>query len=578
MRVIETDVLVVGAGPTGLTAAAFLARYGVKAITVTKYDGTANSPRAHITNQRSVEIFRDLEIEDQVMAEAMSQEQMGQQVFSTSFAGREISRMMTWGAGVDRRCEYEAASPSRMCNAPQHMLEPLILGAAKRYDADIRFGTELVQISQDADGVRAVVRERKSGEEYEIRAKYAVGCDGARSTVAEQIGFEIDGAMGLGDAFTVWLEADLSKYTQHRSGALFMVCEPGSDVWLSAWTCVKPWTEWNPLFIRHGQDKDDTSEENVLKRVRAAIGDPSIEVKIKKISTWQINHAVATQYRNGRVFVAGDAAHRHPPANGLGSNTCVQDAYNLTWKLALVLSGKAGEGLLDTYNAERQPVGRQVVDRANKSVADMGPWTEALGFKPGQTKEEALAVLDELFGDSDVGAQRREALLAGLDKTNWQFNAIGVELGQRYDSSAVVSDGTPFPPYDRDPELHYHPTTHPGAYLPHVWLERDRQRVSTLDLARGGRFALLTGVGGQAWLEAAKRVGDEFGVEIAGQTIGMRQENDDVFGEWTRRREVDDHGCILVRPDGYIGWRSQHGVEDAAAALRGAVARILHRQ
>lgn len=577
MRIVTTDVLIVGAGPTGLTASALLARHGTAAITVTKYEGTANSPRAHITNQRTVEIFRDLGIEDAVMAEAMSQDQMGVQVFSTSFAGQELCRMMTWGAGVDRNAEYTAASPSKMCNAPQHMVEPLLLGAAKRHGADIRFGVELIAIKQNEEAVIARVRERASNEEYEIHAKYAIGCDGANSTVAEQIGFEVEGAMGLGNAFTVWLEADLSRYTSYRSGALFLVCEPGSDMWLSAWTCVKPWTEWNPLFIRHGLGAAETSEAAVLERVRTAIGDPTIDVKIKRISEWRINHAVAAKYRIGRVFVAGDAAHRHPPANGLGSNTCIQDSYNLAWKLALVLSGKAGEGLLDSYHAERKPVGRQVVDRANKSVADMGPWTEAIGFAPGQSKEEAWANLAELYGPSEVGAQRREALLAGLDKMNWQFNAIGVELGQRYESNAVVSDGTPFPPYERDPELHYHPTTHPGAHLPHVWLERDKQRVSTLDLAMGGQFALLSGTGGEAWLEAAERVGKEFGVVIAGHSIGLRQPCDDTLGEWTRRREIKDDGCILVRPDGFVGWRSQKAVADPVGELRKVMSQILAR-
>lgn len=573
----DTDVLVIGAGPAGLTAMAVLARYGTKAITVTKYPGTANSPRAHITNQRTVEIMRDLGIEDEVMAEAMPQDQMGQQVFATAFAGQELCRMMTWGAGVDRNAEYRAASPSQMCNAPQHMLEPLILKAGLREGAEVRFGTELVEIRQDADCVIARVRERESGREYDIRARYAIGCDGARSTVVEQIGFEIEGEMGLGDAFTVWLEADLTRYTKHRSGALFFVCEPGSEVWLSAWTCVKPWTEWNPLFLRHGLDRMESSEEAVLERVRSAIGDPSVDVKIKRISNWQINHAVAARYRRGRVFIAGDAAHRHPPANGLGSNTSIQDAYNLAWKLAFVISGKAREGLLETYNDERQPVGRQVVDRANKSVAELQPWAEALGLKPGQTTKEAWANLDELYSDSAVGAQRREALFKGIEAMNWQFNAIGVELGQRYESAAVVSDGTPFPPFVNDPELHYHPTTHPGAHLPHVWIEHGHNRVSTIDLARGGRFALLTGIGGEAWLSAAEQVGREMDVEIAGFSVGLRQPYDDVLGEWTRRREVTDHGCILVRPDGFVGWRSHDAVADPVAALRTIMGQILDR-
>lgn len=577
MKVVNTDVLVVGAGPAGLTAAAFLARQGVQAITVTKYPGTADSPRAHITNQRTVEVFRDLGIEPQVMAEAMPQDLMGTQVFATSFAGQELCRKMTWGAGTERRAEYEAASPSMMCNAPQHLLEPIILAAAKKHNSDIRFGTECVRIEQNAQSVHAVVRERATGNEYAIQAKYAIGCDGARSTVGEQLGFEFEGEMGLGDAYTVWLEADLTRYTRHRSGALFFVCEPGSDIWVSAWTCVKPWTEWNPLFLRHQHDKADISEAAVLQRVRNAIGDPSVAVKIKKISPWQINHSVAAQYRKGRAFLAGDAAHRHPPSNGLGSNTSIQDAHNLAWKLALVLSGRAGEALLDSYHAERKPVGRQVIDRAIKSIGDMNPWNEAIGFRPSQSVDEAWKNVHELLGDSEIGARRREAVFAGLDAMDWQFNAIGVELGQRYESTAVVSDGTPFPAYARDPELHYHPTTHPGAHLPHVWLEHGTQRISTIDLAGNDGFALLTGIGGQPWLDAASTVGRELGVKIAGHSVGLRQPYDDVLGEWTRKREVRDHGCILVRPDGYVAWRSRDGVADAAGALRDVMSRILAR-
>lgn len=575
MSPIQTDVLVVGAGPAGLTAAALLARSGVNAITITKYEGTADSPRAHITNQRTVEVFRDLGIEEEVMAQATPPSQMGTQVFATSFAGKELCRMMTWGTGSDRRGDYEAASPSAMCNAPQHMLEPIILAGARRLGADIRFGQELVSIRQDDDKVDARVRKRGTGEEYAIRAKYVIGADGARSSVSEQVGFDYEGESGLGDAYTVWLKADLTRYAKHRSGALFFVCEPGSDIWLSAWTCVKPWTEWNPLFIRHNHEIADTSHAAVLEKVRRAIGDDSIDVEIKKISSWQTSRLVAKKYRIGRVFLAGDAAHRHPPANGLGSNTSIQDSYNLAWKLALVLAGKASDRLLETYDAERQPVGLQVVTRAYKSVLELKPWSDALGFKPGQTIEAAWQNIDELLGPSDVGAERRTDLLKGLELMNWQFNCHGVELGQRYASSAVVDDGSDFPKHQRDPELYYHATTHPGAYLPHVWLERSGRRLSSLDTAGGGKFTLICGVGGGAWLQAAEEVGRELGIDIVARIVGMGQEYNDVLGDWNRRREIDDRGCVLVRPDRYIAWRSLGASANPTGELRLAMSIVL---
>lgn len=578
MDTVDTDVLVVGAGPAGLTSAALLAAYGVPAITVTKYRGTANSPRAHITNQRTVEVFRDLGIEDRIRAVATPNELMGHNVWATSFAGKEIARLMTWGSGDERQADYRTASPSAMCNLPQHLLEPELRAAAVERGADLRFSTELIALSQNADETDAVVRDRATNEQYRIRAKYVIGADGGRSTVAEQLGFPLDGESGLGAAVNVWLEADLTAYTAHRPGTLYWMAQPGNDYWVGSgtWICVKPWTEWVLLFMYDpAQGEPDISEEALVQRAQATIGDPSVQVRVKSVGKWQINHVVAAEYRRGRVFLAGDAAHRHPPANGLGTNTSIQDAYNLAWKLAFVLRGAAGPELLGTYHTERQPVGRQVVDRAMKSVADMLPISQALGFTPGQSAEDGWASLEELFSAGPDGARRRAELDAAVELQNYQFNAHGVELGQRYESRGIIPDGTPWPEPERDPELYHQPTTHPGAPLPHAWLQHGTDRVSTLDLAGHGRFCLLTGIGGQPWEEAAAKAAAALGIDLPSYRIGTRCEYDDVYGDWTRRREVPDAGALLVRPDRHIAWRAREPGADPARELLAALRRVL---
>ncbi|MFM0698261.1 FAD-dependent monooxygenase [Paraburkholderia sediminicola] len=578
MRQIRVPVFVVGAGPAGLTAAALLAKYGVEVLAITRYPGTAHSPRAHITNQRTVEVFRDLGIEDRVRALATSNELMTNNVWATSFAGTEIARLQTWGTGIKRKSDYEAASPSQMCNAPQHLLEPAILTAAREYGANVLFNTELVSIRQTDEAVYSRLVDRLTGEEIEVISDYAIGADGAQSVVVKDLSFELEGEMGLGCAINCWLEVDLTKYCAHRPGVLYWMSQPGSEYWVGSGTyiCVRPWNEWVLLFMYDPKEGEpDLSEEAVIARARATIGDPDIPVRVKSVSKWTINKMVARSMVKGRVAIAGDAAHRHPPANGLGSNTSVQDAFNLAWKLALIVKGQASPALLQTYSDERQPVAEGVVNRAIKSVGEMLPIANALGFSEGQSAEDGWASVDELFSDSEVGRERRKVLAEAVDLQNYQFNCHGVELGQRYTSSAIVRDGATFPAPTRDPELYYHATTTPGAHIPHAWIQRDNELVSTLDLVGQGAFTVLTGAGGQSWIDAARQVGNEFGINVTGVSIAHGTSMFDVYGDWARQREMEDDGCVLVRPDRFVAWRANERVTDPVAELRRVFMQIL---
>ena len=578
---LTTDVLVIGSGPAGGGAALALATLGVDHLVITKYRWTANTPRAHLTNQRTVEIFRDLGISDDVLAQSTPHALLGDTVFCTSLAGDEIGRLRTFGTHPARVADHALASPSPLCDIPQTLLEPIVVGHAASRGSRFRFDTEYLGLEQDADGVTVRCRDRLTGAEFTIRAKYVIGADGGRSRVAADLGLPFEGEMDTAGSMNIVFHADLTHLVEHRPSNLYWVLQPGSDVGgigMGVVRMVRPWNEWMAIW---GYDitapPPELDDAEATKIVHELLGDASIPVTIRSTSLWGNNKMWATRYRSGRVFCAGDAVHRHPPSNGLGSNTSIQDSYNLAWKLAYVLRGAAGEGLLDSYDAERAPVGKQIVLRANKSIEQFGPIFEALGLSDGAEPEVMRARIDARLDDTPEAAEQRAKLRDALELKNYEFNTHGVELGQRYASGAVVPDGTPEPEYTRDPELYYHPTTWPGARLPHVWLvERESGRkVSTHDVVGKGRFALLTGISGGTWADAAAKVADQIGIEIAAHVIGPGRELTDAYEDWARAREVAESGCVLVRPDGHVAWRSASLADDPMAELSRVLATVL---
>jgi 2,4-dichlorophenol 6-monooxygenase len=578
---MQTDVLVVGSGPAGGAAALCLSTLGIPNVMITKYRWTANTPRAHITNQRAMEIFRDLGIEPQVLADATAHELVGDTVFCTSIAGEEIGRIRTWGTHPAREADYQLASPCLICDIPQTYLEPILVRNAAARGTQTRFSTEYVSLKQDDSGVDVLVRDRLTGEEYTIRAKYVIGADGARSQVAEDIGLPFEGAMDIAGSMNITFKADISPYLTTRPSVLYWVIQPGSNVGgigAGLVRMIRPWHEWLIVWgYDISQPAPAVDEQAALQIVRNLLGMPDLTAEITGISLWGNNEMYATRLSRGRVFCAGDAVHRHPPSNGLGSNTSVQDSYNLAWKLALVLRGQAAPSLLDTYSAERAPVAKQIVLRANQSSREFGQFFDVLGLGSAATEEEMRVQIEERKAQTPRGAAKRAALVAAMELKNYEFNAHGVEMGQFYTSSAVISDGSSLPSPTRDPELYYQASTVPGSHLPHVWVGDTRRKISTLDLAPYGQFTLITGIAGSAWAPAADLVSESLEVALATVIIGPGREVTDLYYDWARIREVEEDGAILVRPDKFIGWRSMTLPADPEKSLREAMTSLLER-
>ncbi|KAL2822789.1 FAD binding domain-containing protein [Aspergillus cavernicola] len=289
---IDTDVVIVGAGVIGLEMTILLNDLGVKTFTIARHRGTAPAPRAHITNMRTMEIFRDMNIEKVISEVLVPLKDLGSAWIGTSLTGLELGRYSSYGAGDEQFTHYALSSPCKMESTPQNHMEGVMLKRARETAADIRFFTELVSIEQSPDGVLARVRDRGSQVEYRVHACYAVGADAGRSTVAEQLGFGFTGKPGLMSMISSWLEMDLEKYTSSQPACLWWRMQAGNEYWVGSGLllCIRPWNEWTLQWqYDPTQGEPDTSDEAIIEYARNTLGvhDPDLKFRVKRVTKWQ---------------------------------------------------------------------------------------------------------------------------------------------------------------------------------------------------------------------------------------------------------------------------------------------------
>jgi len=543
----DVPVLVVGGSLVGLSAALFLRWHGVDVLTVERHAGTAINARAGHFHLRTVEILRSAGLEDAVRRKSEEQYPPDGGINNVeSLAGREIANYFpNLNAGVG---EF---SPTVRLFINQDALEPILRVRAAELGARLRYRTECASLEQDEDGVTAVVRDLERGTESSVRAKYVIAADGNRSPVRERLGIGMSGHGLLSHSITIYFRAltDLGPlladrnqgvhyvtnplmrgfFRLDRSGnAGFLVVNLVGDTSRPEVIAAFPSAPWANVA-------EGITEQRALELLRAAIGVPDIDVVIENIATWRAEANCADRFRDGRVFLAGDAAHVVPPNGGYGGNTGVQDAHNLAWKLAFTLAGVAGPGLLDSYDAERRPVGELTVEQAfTRYVTRVAPYL-------------------------------------GTENTQPIVDDFSMEIGYRYDSPAIVLE-------PGSPPLHEHPREsagRPGSRAPHVFLDRDGTRLSTLDLF-GRNFVLLAGPEGGAWKDAALAAAKGIGVALDFHVVGSGGLAD-AGGSFPGSFGISPSGAVLVRPDGFVGWRAMTAADAPEDALRQALEALLCR-
>jgi 2,4-dichlorophenol 6-monooxygenase len=588
----SVDVLICGGGGCGLAAAVMLADLGVDSLLVERHPGTSVMPKAHILNVRTMEIFSQFGLAEDVYRIGAPQERNSMVRWFTSLGGdepwdrQELFATDAWGGGALRE-HYRCLSARRHGNVPQILLEPLLRHHAEdRNPGRILFSHALEHVRQGDEAVEAEICDQVSGEASRVSARYLIAADGGK-TIGSQLGVSLIGPEPFIHTVSVYFRADLSPYLDDDDSLIRLFLRPNVDgTWIRT-GCVahgptrwdRHCEEWTVSVTLHPAERDRKySDEAAANAVRERLNLPDLDLDVIRITRWSIEAVVADAYRVGDVFLAGDAAHRHSPMGGLGLNTGIQDAHNLAWKLAAVVRGDAEDVLLDSYELERRPVGQRNVDFSTAAYFNHLGVSAGFGAMPGAPPEHNQAVLRTLFSDTADGATRRVQLRGFFTTLRMEFEAADIDLGFEYsESPVVVPDGTPAPA--RDPAGHvYHQVARPGHRLPHAWLDRYGELVATHDLVRPGAFTLLTAEDDTGWSRAAEGLRSRTGLDIQVERIAPDADLRDRFGDWGGAlRGHDEGGALLVRPDGHVGFRALAAPDDSSRDLSRALSVCLGR-
>lgn len=532
MTVERIPVLIAGAGPVGLTLAIDLAYRNIRCLVVEQTDGSVEFPTTNLANTRTCEHLRRWGIADRMRFESgYPTDYPRNYLFVTRMDGFEIARFDHPPNGApDSRSPH---SPEGRLWISKPYFDPVLRAHAQALpQVQIRYETSFESFEQGEHGVTAKVLDQKTGQKEIIEAAYLVGCDGGRSHIRRALDIKFQGVFSQGQNVAVLFRSPLLKHIKHGPAVQYQIINAQINGAIAAVDGKELWR----LNIRNvKQEQIETLD--APQKIRHALGD-QIPSELIAVRPWTGHCVVADKYQDGRVFLAGDAAHLNWPAGGFGMNTGVGDSVDIGWKLAAVLQGWGGRHLLDSYTAERKPIAMINVNEAAEmraSFDNQTPFSPAIGE------------------DSADGRQLREKARAAIMRTRakeFQHDSAGIELGYRYENSPIcVSDGTPAPALDHGL---YVPSTWPGARAPHLWLADGR---STLDLF--GRSFVLLNLSGTPT--------DTNTITTAARAAGLPLEN--ITIDAPKVREVYERNFVLVRPDGHVAWRGDRLPTNAAEIL-----------
>lgn len=529
----SVPVVIVGGGPVGLSMAILLQRFGVDFVLLERSPTTTDHPKARGTYTRTMEIFRQWGIDGLMKRHALPDG-------SDFFAFCEAMTGPEWG-----RTNPEpnvGHSPCWKIIQSQDTVEIELLAHARRSEVGrILFGHEFLHYDESANGIAVTSRQVDTGETTTWQAQYLIAADGAASSVRRQTGIEMRGPATLAVMANEYWQADLSHVRDAHLCAGWRVYAKDSPYPISTVLNTNGRDKWLTL-MPVGKEVDERigerTDDEVVKIARTLSGVPNLDVKVINRSVWRMSRQVAAQFRQGRVLLVGDAAHRFPPNGGYGMNSGIQDAHNLAWKLAFVLSGRASTRLLDSYDSERRPVADSNADFSLHNASRFIQTDEALRSGNGDR-------INFWIRDSDN-----------------HIHSIGQSLGFVYEEGAVIGDGTGKHLWN---PRYYEPSDKPGGRFPHIWLDLAR-RQTTLDWF-DKEFVLVAGPKAGGWTEAARKVSGRNGVNVQVRQLENSHEKDGLL--------LGLRGAVLVRPDGHVAFRMPWTPSDPAAELAGVLAKLL---